>query len=166
MHPRKPVLYLHPVQSISPLVCVQGWGWHWGWMGVGVCTQANRCTTTLCLSISVYPIICLALYPSPIPFPPISFPCPPPCPSPSLEATHSSLVFILLSLASQGYAFVPLSWLVPECYLYGHLICFDTSLTSSGPSRHSFLSKVNSSPQLRPLFLICAAGCILSHNPQ
>lgn len=77
-------------------------------------------------------------------FPPSFSPLP--CPSLSLEATHSGLFFVSLSLVSQGYAFVLLSCLVQECYLCGGLICFITSCTSPRPSLHCFLTKVNSSP--------------------
>lgn len=92
---------------------------------------------------------CLSTFPPGFPLPP-SFhhaaPLLPSCPSPSLEATCSRLFLVRLSLVSQGYAFVPLSCLVQECYLCGGLICFITSFTSPGPSLHCFFTKVNSSP--------------------
>ena len=107
-------------------------------------------------------------------FPP-SFPFPPshhsalllsPCPSLSLEATHSGLFFVSLSLVGQGYAFVPLSCLVQECYLCGGLICFITSFTSPRPSLHCFLTKVNSSPLSQEFApYLCSKDAFYSPTP-
>jgi hypothetical protein len=133
------------MSQVLPPVVIPKWKGHFGaeW---GHETKLLNCTQS-CLSISV-PIwrekatprkqfftAALWLYDSP-----------PRCPSPSLEATHSGLFFILLSLVSQGCAFVPLSCLVQECYLCGGLICCNIPLISPRPSVYCFLIKVKSTP--------------------
>lgn len=84
----------------------------------------------------------------------------PTCPSPSLEAAHGGL-FVLPSGVSQGYAFVFLSCLVQECYLYGGLICFNTSLPLQDLHSIVFLPRSTLVPSLRNLLFIFVLGCVL-----